>query len=179
MIHDNELERKIATKKIKDLENTPILNDKGEVVATIGERAGMLKESPTGITIPAKFNFNKIPDNHSLATRAVNMQKRASEKYYDKRLETMRDNFIYIIQQVFNSDANDYIEQIKKMGLVEFYDMYLMHIDDMDFNYYDSDGTLYEDNTKNKQLEKLESDLDSLPDLQILFHHLKFLHPVL
>jgi hypothetical protein len=158
---DTALARLKAKKKIEEQENKPIFNQKGEQVATVGQRLEMMKEPMTGISVPAKFNFSKMRNNQSLVDKGTRMRERSSEKYYDRRLTIMRDNFIYIISQVFNSEANDYIDKIKNMGLDEFYDMYLMYIDDMDFNYYDSDGTLYEDNTKSKQLEKLESDLQS------------------
>jgi hypothetical protein len=157
---DTALAQKLAKKKIAEQQEKPIYNKKGEVVATVGQRLEMMKEPMTGISIPANFVFSKIPSNKGLLNKGQKMRERTSNQYYDKRLTTMRDNFVFIISQVFNSEANDYLEKIKSMGLDEFYDMYLMYIDDMDFNYYDSDGQMYEENSKSEQLQKLESDFE-------------------
>jgi hypothetical protein len=158
---DVELSQRLAKKKIAEQEEKPIYNAKGEQVATVGQRLEMMKEPITGISVPADFNFSKVRGNRQLANKGINVKKRISPKYYDERQKRMMDNYIGLVKDSFNSEADDYIKELEKLPPDVFYDMYLTYFEDMNFDvFYTSEGVEAGDGGKNGQLQGLESVLE-------------------
>lgn len=157
---ENKISQRMARRKIEELENKEIMNKQGETIATVGQRLEMMKEPVTGVTVPADFDFSKIRGNKYLLKKAESIRKRVDPEHYDKREQRMMENYIGMLKDFFNSDADKYIKELSKLTPHEFFDMYLTYLHEMDFDiYYTTDG-MYEQYGKNGQLQTLEGVLE-------------------
>jgi hypothetical protein len=135
---DTKTAQRIADKKIEEinkLSNTP----QGERLAQRRFLSGR-EQNVTGISRPRDFNFNNIHSHRQLMDRAENARKKSTPDYYDERNETMRNNFVEILELSFNSDVSDVVDMIKQMNPDDFYELYLIYFDTFDFALYDSEG---------------------------------------
>lgn len=110
-----------------------------------GERQGkvkdriklMKKEEVAGVSVPVDFDFDKIQTRKRLEDKAGFMEERATGDYYRKKDIQMKENFISMIQQGFNSDADEVIEKLKKIPPDDFVELTIV-TDEIDFRNYSS-----------------------------------------
>lgn len=158
----NDIERatkkaqKIAIKLSEDAKNKPFISG-GKEQGTVGQQMlQMGKPNTAGIVIPPDFNFNKIRHQDQLKAKKENMEKRSNPDYFDKRMEKMKLNFMELLHNAFNSDADDLVDKLKDIPASDFYEMYLM-FDEFSFNeYYQMEGIEGDDASLN-DLRKMES----------------------
>lgn len=108
----------------------------GKEQATVGQREWMLgKTTPTEVVRKPDFNFDVFPSRKRFETGYENTLERGSVKHYDKRKEKMKENFIQLLGDTFNSDADDLVKEIESLDAETFYDLFLMH-EEFQFDYY-------------------------------------------
>ena len=117
----------------------------------------MGRPNVAGITIPKDFDFSKVRNQQRLEQIEQNVRKRANPKYFDKRMETMKENFMTILGLSFNSDADELIEKLKGIPAEDFYEMYLM-FDEFDFDLYSSEniGAITDEGNIEKMLSYID-----------------------
>lgn len=135
----NKIARNITDKINKDMEKKPFIVG-GKVRGTVKDRRQMMADPDVGgINQIAEFDFDKIKSRRHLEKRKEMAYKRADEEYYDKRMETMKQNFIKQIELSFNSDGEELAELLRNIPADDFYEMYNM-FGELDFADYDSEG---------------------------------------
>lgn len=139
----NEIERN--TKKAQDLAKREIERVKDKMTAT-GSTVGQLSqqmgrpETYTGVSRVADFNFENVKSYRDLMRRREVIEKKANPSHYDQRKQQMKENFQEILRLSFHSDVDELVDKIGKIPADDFYEMYLIYIDDFDFDLYDSEG---------------------------------------
>lgn len=130
---------------INELSKLPSMKNNKEK-GTVAERAVQIgKTNATGITRPPKFDFGKIENRSHFERKKQSLETRLDTGFYAKKAETMKGNFIQKLQETFNSDADDVARKLEQMDNTDFYELYIMNKDDIDFDY------LYtEDTTQNR-----------------------------
>jgi len=131
--------QRLAIHMTENATNKPFISG-GKEQGTVGQRMlQMGKPNLAGITIPKDFDFNKVRNQQRLNQIEENMGKRSDPKHFDKRMETMKQNFMDILGFSYNSDADELIEKIRGIPTDDFYEMYLM-FDEFDFDLYSSEN---------------------------------------
>lgn len=143
---DNKQAQQIADKLIESAKEKPFISG-GKEQGTVEQRMlQMARPNAAGVYRPPDFDFDKIRSEYELRRKEQNLKKRADEQYYDERMERMKENFIKLLEESFNSDADELIEKIKDIPAEDFYEMYLM-FDEFDFDLYytlDVEGETHE-----------------------------------
>lgn len=136
---DTKQAQRIAEKLQRDAIHKPFISG-GKEQGTVGQRLlQMGKPSTAGIVRPPDFNFQSIHTKQQFEKKKKNMEERSDEKFFDKRMEKMKDNFMKILDLNFNSDAERLNDKLKNVPADDFYEMYLM-FDEFDFDLYDSEN---------------------------------------
>lgn len=131
--------QRLAIHMTENATNKPFISG-DKVQGTVGQRMMQMgRPNVAGITIPKDFDFSKVRNPQRLEQIEQNMKKRSNPKYFDKRMETMKENFMTILGLSFNSDADELIEKLKGIPAEDFYEMYLM-FDEFDFDLYSSEN---------------------------------------
>jgi hypothetical protein len=149
--------QRLAIHMTENATNKPFISG-DKVQGTVGQRMMQMgKPNVAGITIPKNFDFSKVRNQQRLEQIEQNMVKRSNPKYFDKRLETMKQNFMDILQLSFNSDADELIEKLKGIPTDDFYEMYLM-FDEFDFDLYSSEniGAIADEGNIKKMLSYID-----------------------
>lgn len=150
---DTKRAQQLAKKLEKEAEKKPFISG-GKNEGTVGQRMKQMgRPNTAGITVPPDFDFDKIVDNSQFKRKQESMEKRASDTYFEERMEKMKENFMKILELSFNSDADELVEKIRSVPAEDFYEMYLM-FDEFDFDLYasDNDGG-FSDDSNIKQME--------------------------
>lgn len=154
---DNKRNQRIAEEASKQAENKPFISGNKEQ-GTVGQRMlQMGRPNVGGITRPPDFDFNTIRNYDRLKRVQENINRRSDPEYYDKRKETMKDNFIYTLGLSFNSNADELVKELRNIPADDFFEMYLM-FDEFDFTYYDSEnvGAVHDEDKIQQMLSYIE-----------------------
>lgn len=143
----NEIDRKIklAQKQVDEFNERVNVNklpfiSGGKQQGTVADRERLLgKNDVVAIRRPLDFNFEDIKTPRELSRQEEKGDRISQPEYFDKRLVTMKENFITILELSFNSDADLLVEEIKNIPPDDFYEMYKI-FDEFDFMLYDSEG---------------------------------------
>ena len=138
--------QRVADRKIQEQLDRPTFHD-GQQIGTVRDRAIYMPEADvTGIHRPSDFNFKKVRNRRRLDDIKDSMEKRQDERYYDERNKVMLDNFIKTLEGHFHSEADELIEELKTLNPDDFYGLYLSNFTAFDFNIYDSEGRIENNN---------------------------------
>jgi hypothetical protein len=77
--------------------------------------------------------------------------------FVDKRLETMKENYMEILRLSFHSQADELIEIIENVPPALFYSIYLSYFADMNFDLFDSEGETVD--ATDATLEKIKTNI--------------------
>lgn len=158
---DTKKAQRIARKKIEEEKERPVFHD-GEQIGTVGDRANYMKEPDvTGIHVPSDFDFSKVRNKRRLEDIRGSMKKRKKEDYYDERNKRMLENFIKTLEGHFNSDSDDLIKELETINPDDFYGLYQSNFFVFDFNLYDSEGQL-----QNNNVGEIQAMIDIIKDFK-------------
>lgn len=154
---NTKIAQRIADKLRKEANKKPFISG-GKVQGTVGQRMLQMNRPDTaGISRPPNFFFDSMRSRGQFEKKKKNMEERSDEKFFDKRMETMKENFINMLEQSFNSDANNLVEKLRSVPAEDFYEMYLM-FDEFDFDmFYTND---YSGDTHDNQINQMETYVD-------------------
>lgn len=150
---ENKRNQRVAEQIAKEAAPKPFISG-GKVQGTVGQQMlQMGRPNVGGVKRPPDFNFNDIRSYQRLKTVQENINRRSDPAYYDKRKETMKENFIFTLGLSFNSNADELVRELQKIPAEDFYEMYLM-FDEFDFSYYDSEqiGVVHDEDNINQML---------------------------
>lgn len=134
---DNKRAIRVAEKELKKQQ------EKQKDVVQGKTPIGMIAPNRNIVQEVKKFDFNKVRSQARLNTLRESNKEKADPQNYDKKMQRMRDNFISILEQSLNSDADELIERLRALApddFVELYDKYWM---DFDFDMWDSEQILF------------------------------------
>lgn len=132
---DNQRAIRNARKVIDKVAKQPFIQG-GEQYGTVGKRLKQMpKEEIAGVTVPVKFDFNKVDSYERLEDVKRQQRERATGEYYNKKNQQLKDNFILTLQRAFNSDADSVVERLKNLPTTDFIELSLM-FDEMDIKTY-------------------------------------------
>lgn len=155
-------EQRNAIKRKESLMEKPFISG-GEVQGTLGQRL-LTMGRPTNLNIPKDFKFEDIRNTTRLKDVFENKKRRSDPEFFDKRLERMKELYIFSLQQQFNSDADDVIEKIRQIPADDFYEMY-QTIDEFEILFDPSpqegyDGQSVDELNMMNQLHQIENEVD-------------------
>lgn len=134
----SRLQRK-ARETIKRVEDKPFISG-GKAQGTVGQRLAQVKRpSKHGVNVRADFDFDKVPDKQYLEKLDVDIKEKLDPDYDTGRKLLMKHNFMYVVEQSFNSKADELYKLLDDLPADIFYDFYFQ-FDEFDFDLYDSDG---------------------------------------
>lgn len=149
--------QRIADQLTKEAAKKPFISG-GKEQGTVGQRMQQMgRPNTAGITRPTDFDFDKVRSKQQLEKKRENIKERANAQFFDKRMEQMKDNFLTLLEQSFNSDANKLVEKLKGVPADDFYEMYLM-FDEFDFDLYYV--TEFQGQSHDNQIKQLDSYID-------------------
>jgi hypothetical protein len=126
-----------ARREIKKIEDLPMYNDGQQTEETVGQAMKkMQRPSPAGISEIKDTKFEEFRSQDSFKKATMKAKKKSEPKYYDKRKETMKANYIKALEKAFNSDAQKLASDINKMSANEFFEMYMQSGDTFDFRLF-------------------------------------------
>lgn len=132
---DTKRAQRLADEERKAIANKPLIVGGKVQVATVGQQMLQMGGRNTfGISRPPDFNFNSVRSKYDLEKKKINMSERSDPAFFDKRKDQMRKNYIKMLEDMFNSDANEIIEKIKQIHPEDFYELYIMANNEFDFN---------------------------------------------
>lgn len=124
----------VAKRLQKETAKKPFISG-GKKQGTLGQRMMQMgKPSVDGIFIPKDFEFDKIRSREQFELKSESMNKRAQPDYLDKRQITMKENYLKLIDEKYNSDGETLKEEIEKINPADFFELFLMH-DELQFEY--------------------------------------------
>lgn len=143
----NEINKNIelANKRAQELreknKDKPIISAGEKTVATVGGQQEILKNPSSLLSNHKKFDFDKVTSNEELEWELNRSRKISDVYYYDRRLETLKDNFIRSVEGSFNSLADDLVKELREIRADHFYEMFQMYAE-LDFALFDSEGQI-------------------------------------
>ena len=153
---DERRARQNALRKRKELERN--------LSETYKRQRGMLKRPDLqGFSMPPEFDFSEIEHGWQLDYRSRQYSERADPRFYDERLETMKDNFIRSVEGTLGAigeDRKDVIKKLRRLDPLDFYNLYQQEYDVMNFQFWDSEGQIYD--SSEQVLERLEQIVSAL-----------------
>lgn len=133
---DTRRAQNLAKKEIKKQLDKPVIRD-GEQTGTVRDRTRYMSEPDVlGITVPKDFNFKTVRNPQRLRDIEKGMKNRSESEYYDERKERMRDNFIKMLEETYNSDSEELIKELEDFDPDNFYDLYVRFPDQFNFEIY-------------------------------------------
>jgi hypothetical protein len=153
---NSEIAIESAKKLIEAKKELPIAGGR----TTLGERLEMQKDDDVGgIRVPKPFDFDVIRTKRRLLEKLENLEKRRGKaEYFEWRNSVYKDNFMYVLRQAFNSDANDVLEKLEKMDNGDFFDMSLRYEEMQIDNYYRAHNQIV---GEDEDLQKVRSYLEA------------------
>lgn len=121
---------------------------------TLGERLEMQKDDDVGgIRVPKAFDLDVIQSKRRLLEKLNNLEKRRGKaEYFAWRNGVYKENFMEVLREAFNSDANDVIKFLENMDNGDFFDMSLKYTELSIDNYYAKHNQIV---GENEDLEKI------------------------
>ena len=142
--------QRIADKMSKKMAKKPF-HSGGKVQGTVEQRMlQMGKPNVGGIYRPPNFDFNKIRSRKQFTEKLENMKERSNPNFIDARSQRLKENYYRTLEEHFNSDADNLIDEIKQIPADDFFELYLMY-DEFQFDY------IYTEEQSQATLTKLES----------------------
>lgn len=128
-LSQEKVRTKIAQRRADDVMKgvltKPIFDQGKQTNTTVGQKMlEMGKPSVGGIVRPSDFNFETYQTQAGLEGRFKSTEGRSQPNYYDKRNEKLKDNFIYVLNEAYNSDGQELIEKIRAMSNDDFFMIY-------------------------------------------------------
>lgn len=150
--------QEVAERRIEEIKKLPYMV-RGETVSSVEEQIRMSgrPQNYTGIYVPENFNFDRYHDPKDIEKYVERMKNKSDVDYYNERLHRMKENWMFIVSQTFNSDADGVVDYVRSMSDDDFYEMYLS-MDEFSFDYYDSEGAEW------------ARDMDKLEQLKMYLH---------
>lgn len=134
---------KRSKEKREQLMQLEQLDKHGNIVGTVADELSVLKDKETGfVKEVSELTVEDMPNRRVLNKRLDKMRERASNDYYDKRNETMRENYIKLMYQVYHDNADEIVKMINTLSSDDFVEFYLKNRD-FQFAWYDSQKGLY------------------------------------
>ena len=131
----NRRAQRKSDRLVKELSKLPRMRD-AEKKGTVAERVIQIgKSNATGITKPPKFDVESIQSRAHFERKREALEERLEPGYYADRAETMKANYIQKLLETFNSDAREVADKIAEMDTTDFYELYVMNKDEIDFDY--------------------------------------------
>lgn len=153
---DSKIAREKAQEKVDALKDKPFFAGGKQTESTVGQISQQLmRPNIAGIIVPEEFDFNKINSPEQLEKNEKRAEKRAGDGYYDKRMKTMKDNYLKVIDATFNSYGEQLKKELYSLPEDDFLELYSM-IKEFSFSLYDSDGN--DDDEISEQL-RVEADM--------------------
>lgn len=116
----------------------------------------MFNRRNDSISRPATFNFQDVKSDFHFNRRLEQMEKRAEENYYDKRMKQMRDNYADIIERDLGRKSRA-SEMIRNLDPLDFYEIYMSNRELFDFVFWDSDRDGVDDNpNETREVDTIE-----------------------
>lgn len=158
---DTKRAQRIADEELKKVQDKPVFQG-GKQFGTVGQRTlHMSTPDVTGIHRPSDFDFSKVRNQQRLEDLQESMEKRAYPEYYDWRKEQLKMNFMKMLEETFNSDADDVVDKLADIPPDDFYEMYLMYPSEFNFDiYYLDDDMDQEASGYLNELNKIDSYID-------------------
>lgn len=149
--------RKNALEKVKKLENKPFYAGGKDTGSTVGQVSQQLmRPNIAGIIVPDEFDFSKIVTENQLKQTKERAEKRAQKEYYNKRMKTMKENYLKVIDATFNSYGEDLRKALEQLPADDFVELYSM-IREFAFSLYDSESS-----DDDEISDKLKGEADAL-----------------
>lgn len=124
---DTKKAQKIAEELQKKASEKPFISG-GKEQGTVGQRMMQMGRPNTGgIYRPPDFDFDKIRTKKQLQEKKKNMEERSDPDFVDKRAERLKENYIKLLGEKYNSDADDLIDSIRSIPGGDFYELFLMY----------------------------------------------------
>ena len=131
--------------KFSDL---PVYSD-GEIIGKASDRQLALSDREAfGLYKPEDFDIENYSNPKSVEKNISRNEERQQQRYYDERMEQMRENFISMFSDTDDEDNEEIVDRIREINPRDFYEMYLM-IPEMAFEDWDSDTGSYISGDKN------------------------------
>lgn len=134
---DAELESK--QQEIDKHDNTiPVIIGRNQVSEdTVLSRRLMGKKNLNYTTALKPYDFDKPKDERSLDSAIRVRENRLNPEWHRERREIMKENYINSFIDLFNDEADEVVEKLKKIPAEDFYDLY-QQFEAIDFNYVPS-----------------------------------------
>ena len=134
---DAELESK--QQEIDKYDNTiPVIIGRNQVSEdTVLSRRLMGKKNLNYTTALKPYDFDKPRDERSLDSAIRVRENRLNPEWHRERREIMKENYINSFIDLFNDEADEVVEKLKKIPAEDFYDLY-QQFEAIDFNYVPS-----------------------------------------
>ena len=134
---DEELES--TQQEIDKHDNTiPVIIGRNQVSEdTVLSRRLMGKKNLNYTTALKPYDFDKPRDERSLDSAIRVRENRLNPEWHRERREIMKENYINSFIDLFNDEADEVVEKLKKIPAEDFYDLY-QQFEAIDFNYVPS-----------------------------------------
>ena len=134
---DEELES--TQQEIDKHDNTiPVIIGRNQVSEdTVLSRRLMGKKNLNYTTALKPYDFDKPSDERSLDSAIRVRENRLNPEWHRERREIMKENYINSFIDLFNDEADEVVEKLKKIPAEDFYDLY-QQFEAIDFNYVPS-----------------------------------------
>ena len=97
----------------------------------------MKKKNLNYITAIKPYDFNQATSEKALDSAIQVRQNRLDPEWHRERREIMKENYINSFIDLFNDDADEVVEKLKKIPAEDFYDLY-WQFEAIDFSYVPS-----------------------------------------
>lgn len=104
---------------------------------TVLSRRLMGKKNLNYTTALKPYDFDKPRDERSLDSAIRVRENRLNPEWHRERREIMKENYINSFIDLFNDEADEVVEKLKKIPAEDFYDLY-QQFEAIDFNYVPS-----------------------------------------
>lgn len=152
---DNRKAIRIANQKLKEQEKR-----QQKQLSEGKTPIGMIAPNTNFVQEVKQFNFNKVRSMERLNTLREANEKKADPKNYDEKAERMRRNFVSILEQSLNSDADALIERILAMPVDDFVELFDKEWEAFDFTMWSSEQLIFD--THNEAMQKVSEMMSHL-----------------
>lgn len=142
----NKIERetrraqRIHEEMVRKYQNRPFISGGKETGMTVAERQEMLAVNRQGgFRKDDDFIFEEVKSPEDLKRIKSRVERHANPDYYEKSMETLKDNFIKSVEGSFNSLGDELVSELRDIPADYFYEMFLTY-DEISFKFFDSDG---------------------------------------
>jgi hypothetical protein len=157
--------KRVQEKERKKLEQRPVIVN-GKVVGNKAQQSLIMKhpQNPrVGNLEP--FNINNFRTRMGIENRLEQLRKRSDNEYFNKRLEKMKESWLYSLSESFHNMSDDIFERVKLMSAEDFYEFYDMFESVMAFELFYNEGEF--SNVNDGILEKIRHYLDQYENDQM------------